>query len=355
MKTNPLKLKSTMTRRILSVLICVAVLPLTFGFNNPPIKKKKGVQTIIIDPGHGGKDQGAKGLITTEAKVCLAVGLKLGKAIEEKFPGIKVIYTRTSDVLAGNKPDPNTANRYRAEFANQSAGDLFIAIHCNSNGRKAGGWYDKRVVDYTYKKVWTGKGKKRKQVTKKYPVYQSYWVENKTYGTETYIWAADRSDEKTSVINAESDDFSGENDSTIVMPDLNDPVMKAFQLLYQKKYFESSLILAGLVEQEFAKAGRLSRGVKQRNEKGIWVLQATGMPSILIETGFITNKEEEKYLDSDGGQNEIVANVTDALANYIASKEKAPASNGSKSPDVKSAQTDAADINRKELPKTRSK
>ena len=339
-----------MTRRIINILLCVALLPLAFAFKNPPVQKK-GVQTIVIDPGHGGKDQGAKGLITTEAKVALAVGLKLGKALEEKYPNIKVLYTRTTDQLAGNKPEPNSANRWRAEFANQSGGDLFIAIHCNASGRHAGGWYAKRVVDYTYKKVWTGKGKKRRQVTKKYPVYQTYWVENKTYGTETYIWAADRSDEKENVISADSDDFSGENDSTIIMPDLNDPVMKAFQLLYQKKYFESSLQFANLVEQEFVKAGRLSRGVKQRNEKGIWVLQATGMPSILIETGFITNKEEEKYIASDDGQDEIVKNIIDALANYIALKEKAPASNGNKSSDTNNAKADPAFIDRKSLVK----
>ena len=72
-----------MTRRIISVLLCVALLPLAFAFKNPPVKKK-GVQTIVIDPGHGGKDPGAKGLFTTEAKVSLSVGLKLGKAIEER-------------------------------------------------------------------------------------------------------------------------------------------------------------------------------------------------------------------------------------------------------------------------------
>jgi N-acetylmuramoyl-L-alanine amidase len=342
-----------MIRRIISIVLCVALLPLAFAFKNPTVQKK-GVQTIVIDPGHGGKDQGAKGLITTEAKVSLAVGLKLGKAIEEKFPNIKILYTRTTDILAGNKPDKNSANHYRAEFANQSGGDLFIAIHCNAIGRGPGGWYEKRVVDYTYKKVWTGKGKKRKQVTKKYPVYKTFWVENKTTGTETYIWASDRSDEKENVISADSDDFSGENDSTITMPDMNDPVMKAFQLLYQKKYFESSLQLANFVEQEFVKAGRLSRGVKQRNEKGIWVLQATGMPSILVETGFITNKEEEQYLNSEDGQNEIVKNIVDALANYIALKEKAPASNGSKSQDTKDPMAQSAFIDRKTLSKQTS-
>jgi N-acetylmuramoyl-L-alanine amidase len=345
-------------RHFAGILICIAALPIAFAFKTAPAPvQRKGVKTIVVDPGHGGRDPGARGLITTEAKVCLEVGLKLGKAIEERFPGMKILYTRTTDVLAGNKPDRNSANRYRAEFANQSGGDLFIAIHCNSNGRSAGGWYAKRIVDYNYKKVWTGKGKKRKQVTKKVPVYQSYWVENKTRGTETYIWAADRSDEKGNVINAESDDFSGENDSTITMPDFNDPVMKAFQLLYQKKYFEHSRLFADLIEQEFAKTGRESRGVKQRNEKGIWVLQATGMPSVLVETGFITNKEEEKYLDSEEGQNEIVQNIVDALANYIAAREKAPASSGNKNDsDSKTVKSEnPAYINREELIKPGSK
>jgi N-acetylmuramoyl-L-alanine amidase len=140
-----------MVRRIITVLILIALLPFAFGFKNAPVTSKKGVQTIIIDPGHGGKDQGAKGLFTTEAKICLSIGLKLGKAIEEKYPGIKVLYTRTTDVLAGNKPDKNIANRYRAEFANQSGGDLFIAVHVNSAPKI------RHRVESGYK--WVGKGK----------------------------------------------------------------------------------------------------------------------------------------------------------------------------------------------------
>ena len=298
-------------------------------------KKKKGVQTIIIDPGHGGKDQGAKGAFTTEAKICLSVGLKLGKAIEEKFPGVKVLYTRTTDVLPGNKPDKNQALRYRAEFANQSGGDLFIAIHVNAAPKI------KHKVESGYR--WVGKGKKRKKVK----AYKYYYTPNPSHGTETFIWAADRTDDKSGTITP--DDEFGETDSTIVIPEINDPIMKAFQLLYTKKYFENSLHFANLIEAEFVKGGRFSRGVKQRNEKGIWVLQATGMPSVLVETGFITDKDEEEYLDSDKGQNEIVDNLTNALANYIASKEKAPASNGGKSPDTKSVQTDAASLPRKNV------
>src|SRR6187431_584844 len=325
-----------MRRRFVGILICVALLPLAFAFKSAPeLVQRKGVQTIIIDPGHGGKDQGAKGAITTEAKICLAIGLKLGKIIEEKFPGVKVLYTRTTDIIPGNKPDKNQGLRYRAEFANQSGGDLFIAVHVNAAPKI------KHKVESGYK--WVGKGKKRRKVK----TYKYYYTPNPSHGTETFIWAADRTDDKSGTITP--DDEFGETDSTIVMPEINDPVMKAFQLLYTKKYFENSLHFANLIEAEFVKGGRFSRGVKQRNEKGIWVLQATGMPSVLVETGFITDKDEEEYLNSEKGQDEIVQNITSALSNYIVSKEKAPASNGGKSPDTKVTQSDAAALTRKNL------
>lgn len=325
-------------RRFSGILICIACLPLAFAFKPVPESvQRKGVQTIIIDPGHGGKDQGAKGSITTEAKICLEVGLKLGKVIEERFPDIKVLYTRKTDIIPGNKPDKNQGLRYRAEFANQSGGDLFIAIHVNSAKKIA------HRVQSGYR--WVGKGKKRRKVA----AYKTYYTPNPARGTETYIWAADENTHKTDMI--KPDDEFGEADSTLVMPDINDPVMKAFQLLYAKKYFENSLHFATLIEAEFVKEGRVSRGVKQRNDVGIWVLHATGMPSVLVETGFISDKEEEQYLDSDKGQNEIVQNIADALANYIAAKEKIPASNGGKSPDTKSAQTNAANLPRKQIEK----
>jgi N-acetylmuramoyl-L-alanine amidase len=92
--------------------------------------------------------------------------------------------------------------------------------------------------------------------------------------------------------------------------------------LYEKKFFSKSLLLATFVEEEFVKGGRESRGVKQRNEKGIWVLQATGMPSILVETGFVTNTEEEKYIVSDKGQEEIVAAIVEAIKRYKTSLEE---------------------------------
>ena len=90
-------------------------------------------------------------------------------------------------------------------------------------------------------------------------------------------------------------------------------------LIYAQNYFRKSLTLADYIQEEFKDAGRVDRGVKQRNDKGIWVLQATGMPSILIEIGFISNKEEEIYISSEDGQKEIVANIFTAFKKY---KEK---------------------------------
>ncbi|MGN6417217.1 MAG: N-acetylmuramoyl-L-alanine amidase family protein, partial [Pseudobacter sp.] len=103
--------------------------------------------------------------------------------------------------------------------------------------------------------------------------------------------------------------------------DLNSPEARIRSQLYEKKYFSKSLLLATFIEEEFVKGGRVSRGVKQRNEKGIWVLQATGMPSVLIETGFVTHTEEEQYIISEKGQEEIVASIMVSLLRYKQSLE----------------------------------
>ena len=277
----------------------------------------KPITTIIIDPGHGGLDPGARGVFSSEAEVSLSVSMKLGQAIEKEFPTMKVMYTRTTDVLPGNMPNKDAALKWRADYANTSHGDLFIAIHCNSAGRKPGGWYERRVTAKIprYRTVKRG----GKSVKKKYYEYQyeTYWVENKAKGTETYIWAVGKNDAKVNSV-SKNNDYYGEIDSTstIQLPDPSDPAEKAMMLIYAQNYFRKSLNLADMVEREFETAGRISRGVKQRNDKGIWVLQATGMPSVLVEIGFISNKEEEEYINSDSGQEEIVNNIFTALKNY---------------------------------------
>ena len=280
-------------------------------------QQKSVLHTIIIDPGHGGIDPGASGQFSTEAAVALSISLKLGKALAAELPESKLIFTRTTDELPGGLNNIHDALRYRADMANQSKGDLFIAIHCNANGYRAGEYTARRVVGHKNRTVYVGRGSKRRKKTVREPIYESYLVKNNEHGTETYIWAADRTGSKGEAIQE-----TGENveDSTNDL-DLNSPEAMIRAQLYEKKYFGKSLLLATYVEDEFIKGGRFSRGVKQRNEKGIWVLQATGMPSILVETGFITQTEEEEYINSEKGQDEIVAQIVSAIKRYKASLE----------------------------------
>lgn len=281
---------------------------------------KKPLKTIIIDPGHGGLDPGAKGVLESEANVALQVSMRLGDTIAKAFPDIKIVYTRTSDILPGNKSNIDAALKYRANLANESGGDLFIAVHCNSAGKKASGWYERRVVGKTPITKSYKKGKKTYKKTTYQYQYENVWVENKAKGTETYLWAVSKNDSKVNSV-SKNNEYSGEIDSTstLTLPDPSDPNEKVRMLIYAQNYFRKSLNLAAYIQEEFKDAGRIDRGVKQRNDKGIWVLQATAMPSILIEIGFISNKEEEEYITSEAGQKEIVGNIFTALKKY---KEK---------------------------------
>jgi N-acetylmuramoyl-L-alanine amidase len=283
-------------------------------------QKQASVKTIIIDPGHGGADPGAGGLFSTEAQVTLALGKKLGEKMASELPGIKVLFTRTADIFPGNSPTKKDGDRYRATFANESKADLFISIHCNSAGRTPGGWNERRIAEYTEEERVVGKGKRKRTIQVKVPVYETVFVPNEAKGTETFIWTAGENSHKEEMVGGNVEFESGDEDSASTPPE-NDPVFNALKLIYTQKYFKKSLRLAELVQQEFEKRGRINRGVKQRNEKGIWVLHATGMPSILVEAGFISNKEEELYMNSEQGQEEIVDDIIGAIKKYIASVE----------------------------------
>jgi N-acetylmuramoyl-L-alanine amidase len=265
------------------------------------------LRTIIIDPGHGGFDPGTEGLFSKEKDVALSISLKLGKAIEEAFPDIKLVYTRTTDIMPGNMPTKSQGLHYRAELANKSKGDLFICIHANNDGHTPGQYAVHKVIGHKY----VGKKKKRRV-----PIYETYYVKNTRVGTGTYIWKADRNVFKGKAISeAEGGEVDDSTEKAANAFDMSSPEAKIKAQLYEKKYFANSALFATLVENEFVKAGRHSDGVMQRDE-GIQVLQATGMPSVLIETGFLSNKEEEVYLNSEEGQNEIVRNIVDALRRY---------------------------------------
>jgi len=280
--------------------------------NHVPAPQRSVLRTIVIDPGHGGFDNGTRGLFSKEKDVCLAISLKLGKAIEQAFPEIKIVFTRTTDIMPGNMPTVKTGLNYRADLANRSNGDLFLCIHANSNGHAAGSYQARRVIGHKM----AGRGKRRRRL----PVYEAYWVKNNTKGTVTYIWKAMWGEYKASVINQSDMAEEDMGDSTASAVDVSSPEARIRAKLYENRYFANSAFFASLVENEFIKAGRQSSGVQQR-ETGIWVLEATGMPSVLVETGFLTNKEEEEYLNSKEGQNEITHNIIEALQRYKDSLE----------------------------------
>jgi N-acetylmuramoyl-L-alanine amidase len=295
-----------------------------FSHAADPTKKaqKEQLKTIVIDAGHGLPNSNAEGKYSYESALTLAIGLKIGQRLKEVLPECNVLYTRTDENLPNGLTDKNKANRYRAQFANDNKGDLFISVHVNSMEER----YERRIEGHRqetyYVKV--GKGKKKKKVakTRTVPIYKSYKLPCNRQGTETYIWAINKNDQKMQSIGSREDDadVTGEvGDSTFNFFD--SPEAKILASLRTKQFFDKSLMVANLVEDEFKKVGRPSYGVKQRNNEGIWVLQATNMPSILIETGFICNEEEEDYLNSEKGQNEMSYAVMRAVLRYKQSLE----------------------------------
>jgi len=287
------------------ILLCCFAACTIFSFTHTNIPgARPALRTIIIDAGHGGRDRGAHGEYSYEKDICLDIALKLGKNLETAFPDIKILYTRTADVYPEIKA--------RADFANSNHGDLFISIHVNAGPRIR----HSKFTGYRNQTTYTGRGRKRKKVTRRVAKYNIYYTDNPSNGTETYIWAADRTDEKEKFIGEDVNTEQIVDSTAEYVPDLNDPEFKAKALLWTKRYFDKSYLLASFVEESFIGQGRFSRGVKQRNEKGIWVLQATSMPSILVETGFITYKSDEDYLNSEKGQEEIAANILDAVKKY---------------------------------------
>ena len=307
---------STMT--VVGAIFCALT---SFDAGGPrPAQQRQALRTIIIDPGHGGFDTGTKGLFATEKDVALAISLKLGQMVSETWPDTKIVFTRTTDVMPGGGSTIASGLNYRADLANRSRGDLFIAIHCDNDGHPAGPFVVHRVVGHK----WVGKKHKHRV-----PIYDSYEGHHSRKGTETFIWKADRSGFKGSAINERGDgelsDSSGETSSDSAAFDMSSPEAIVRAKLYEQKYFGNSALFATLVEDEFSKAGRASEGVFQRDE-GIRVLQATGMPSVLIETGFLSNVDEEKYLASEEGQEEVARNILEALKRYKATLEGHPIS-----------------------------
>ncbi len=278
-------------------------------------QQKQPLKRIVIDPGHGGspaearKFYGASGKHMEEKDVALAIGLKLAALINEEMPDIEVTMTRATDIF----DNPIV----KANKANKAKGDLFISIHCNDVNPIR----HSEITGYTTKTV----KRKGKKVTKKVPEYRVWTTPNPAMGTETYIWGVGKTKDKEEALM--ENNFTDSAMLVISQPD--NPAMKMLNAMRTQEYAQRSRSLAETVEEEFVKAGRVSRGAKQRDEKGIWVLQAVAMPAILIEVGFLSNPEEEAYITSDYGQQKTAETIVKALKRYRVSLEAQ--ANGGKS------------------------
>lgn len=289
--------------RLISCILCLLVISTV----KLPAQTRAGgskIKTIIIDAGHGGSDAGARGRYSTEAQITLQISLKLEEIMRQMLPDTRIVMTRKTDIFHNV--------REKANIANTQGGDLFVCVHVNA----APPIKHKELTGYKTVTYYTGKGKKRKKHTRKDPVYRTWTTPNPRYGTSSYVFAADRLDEKASGIAAD-ERFESESEVEDV-PDPASPEATIKARLWSQKFFKGSVRLASMIENEFTAIGRKSLGVLQRNEKGIWVLQATNMPAVLIETGFITNSEEEDYLNSDAGQKEMAEAIARAVVSYKA-------------------------------------
>lgn len=273
-----------------------------------PIQKQR-IRTIVVDAGHGGEDAGAKGSYSYEKDLTLQIAIKLEKTLQMAMPDVKVIMTRTTDVF--DNP------REKADKANNAKGDLFISIHCDA----APAQKHSEITGYKTQTYYTGKGKSRKKRTRKVPTYRTWYTPNPAKGASTYIWAVHKNEDKELAMRENESLYIDSTMSTQIEDfDPNAPEKLILYRLKTQQYFERSASLALTVEEEFQSIGRAVRGALQR-QVGIWVLQAVAMPSILVETGYITNPEEEEYLNSDKGQQETADAITKAVQRYRYSLE----------------------------------
>jgi N-acetylmuramoyl-L-alanine amidase len=168
------------------------------------------------------------------------------------------------------------------------------------------------------------KGKKGKKVKKRVPEYKVTRLPSSAIGTETFIFGVDKSDERVAAAGESVDEYLDSVSLKILearkQTDANDPTKQMLANIMAQQYFQRSAKLALTIEEEFQKVGRVSRQAQQR-KKGIWVLQAVSMPAVLVETGFISNPDEEDYLNSEQGQLEICDVITKSVRIYKKSLE----------------------------------
>jgi N-acetylmuramoyl-L-alanine amidase len=223
--------------------------------------------TIVIDPGHGGKDAGCSGKHSHEKEIVLAIGQKVRDLLQKQHPQVKVLMTRDSDVFI--------PLHERALKANRSKADLFISLHCNSISGRA-----------------------------------------HVHGSETYVLGLHRAEDNLAVAKRENsailleDNYEQNYDGF----DPNSAAGHIILSMVQNAFLEQSIDLAHRIEHHLTDhAGRHSRGVKQA---GFLVLRETTMPSVLVETGFLTHRSEEDFLSDEKGQWKVAQSILKAVEDY---------------------------------------
>lgn len=259
------KLNSSATIRYLLTLCLL----LTCAAGSLCAQQKAGAKAkplvVVLDPGHGGDAPGTKGKIGVEKDVVLSIALKLGTKINTRLPDIKVIYTRQTDTSVDLAE--------RGVIANKANADLFVSIHANSTGS------------------------------------------SNPYGTETYVMGLDKASDNEVALKENAAIAYEENYETKYEGyDPNSPESLIILSFMQNAYLEQSLTLASYIETEYVnRIKRKSRGVMQGP---FVVLYKPAMPSILTEVGFMSNPEEERYLISNEGQEELAEAIFYAINEY---------------------------------------
>lgn len=243
-------------------ILVLSFLPF-FGNSQADESAYSAVKTVVIDAGHGGKDPGCHGVSAQEKHVCLAMALMLGDMIKKNYPEIKVVYTRDKDVFVELSE--------RAKIANKNNADLFICIHANAASATA-------------------------------------------YGTETYVLGLHRTESQQQVAERENSIIHLEDDGGAKYKDFDmSPDAIIARQIQLSVFLDQSISFASKLQAEFTSIGRFDRGVKQA---GFLVLYKTTMPSVLIETGFLTNPTEEKFLNTPETQKLMAVSMFKAFKKY---------------------------------------
>jgi len=254
MRTNLLKL-------FVFTIILFSLSDVAFSAEIPANKEEF---VVVLDAGHGGKDPGNMGNGFKEKDIALSIILKIGKALE-KYEGVKVVYTRKTDVFVELFE--------RGRIANEANADLFVSVHCNSHNSQAS-------------------------------------------GTETFVLGLNRNETNFEVAKKENSVIYLEENYEVTYEgyDPNSPESFIGLTIMQEEYLDQSILLADMVQKEFTNdLKRKNRGVKQM---GLIVLHQTYMPSVLVETGFLTNNQEGPYLNSRRGQDDMARAITAAIVDY---------------------------------------